>query len=497
MTDRVVLGSGSFAHSVLTTLMDRSGSLRVLTEDEDRAGTLRERGIAVEFADPTDQVTLARLDPPPDVVVVAGADPDQNLAAARTADQVFHDAFVLGYTAGGDPDAMAAYVDHVVDPGQETLSAVMDRAGDRGLRLHQLRRTMRHIDQLAIVTHDNPDPDAIASAVALQQIATASGCDAEVVYFGDITHQENRAFVNLLEFDLVGLEPDATLDEFDGIALVDHSRPGVNDQLPPETSVDIVIDHHPPREPIEAAYVDLRSNVGATSTLLVEYLKGYNLSWGTDVATGLLFGIRVDTREFTREVSSADFEAAATVLPHADLGLLERIESPSVSPETFRTIADAIANRRREGSVLLSCVGELTNRDALAQAADRLLELEDIVATVVYGVADGTIYISARSRGTDVDLGETLREAFGQIGSAGGHADMAGAQIELGVLGAVDDRDESLRSIVEGVVADRFIDALEGRTAQSVTGVFAPGGPIDPDYVADDEELSGADGDSN
>jgi hypothetical protein len=182
------------------------------------------------------------------------------------------------------------------------------------------------------------------------------------------------------------------------------------------------------------------------------------------IATGLLFGIRVDTKDFRREVSGEDFEAAAKLIQRADMEALQRIEDPSVSGETLDIVGRAIANRAAEGSVLLSCVGELSDRDALAQAADRLLDFDGIQATMVYGVLDGTIYVSARARGADIDLGEVLRDAFGQIGSAGGHAEMAGAQITLGVLDGIDDRETSLHSIVTSVVNDRFLDAVQSRS---------------------------------
>jgi nanoRNase/pAp phosphatase (c-di-AMP/oligoRNAs hydrolase) len=353
---------------------------------------------------------------------------------------------------------------------------------------------------MAIVTHDNPDPDAIASAVALGLLAERAGCETTLCYYGSISHQENRAFVNLLEYDLVELDPDdpADLEAFDGFALVDHSRPGVNDQLPEELDIDIVIDHHPPRAPVEARFVDLRSGVGATSTLLVDYLRQFGVEIPEAVATGLLFGIRVDTKDFEREVSAADFEAAAHLVPRADMGILQRIEDPSVSGETLSVIARAISNRQMEGSVLLSCVGELSDRDALAQAADRLLDMEDVQATLVYGVLDGTIYASARARGANIDLGEVLRDAFGQIGSAGGHADMAGAQITLGVLDSVDDREESLHEIVTSVVTDRFLDAVESRSHRLLGTVYGdsaygPEAVVGPPVEASDDEHGGDD----
>jgi nanoRNase/pAp phosphatase (c-di-AMP/oligoRNAs hydrolase) len=490
MVDRIVLGSSSLGHTIVESLIDRQGSVRVVTTDESRAKALRDRGVAVETAEPTEESTLRELEPP-DIVIVVGDDTGENCDAASAARAAFPESHLIAYAgegATGGVGRLTAVADRVIDPTAAVGEQIVDRAGDRGIKMRQLRRVLAGIDRLAILAHDNPDPDAIGSAVALARLAEAIGAETEVCYYGDITHQENRALVNLLGFDLRNLDPDEDLSEFDGIALVDHSRPGVNDQLPADTPIDVVVDHHPPRAPVEAQFVDLRSGVGATSTLLVDYLKRFGVGFEENVATGLLYGIRVDTQAFTRETAGVDFEAAAILLPHADLGTLERIESPSISPETFGTIADAIHNRQREGHIVTSCVGRLSNRDALAQAADRLLTLEDVTMTLVCGVRDGTIFVSGRSRGGDADLGEILRDAFGPIGSAGGHAGMAGAQIRVGVLENVDEQEGSLTSIVEQVVRERFLDAYDARA-----GVGRPqmttGRHDDDKYVVPDVEF--------
>ncbi|MFB6142496.1 MAG: DHH family phosphoesterase [Halorientalis sp.] len=490
MVSRLVVGCGPVGASLVETLSARPGDLLVLDDSERRVRRLRERGVSASQADVTDRESLADAADAPSSLVVAGADPATNLAAAEVAREAFPEALLVAY-AGDDPDpdhldGLRSLADDVIDPAAVTTDYVMERAGDAGIQVRKLRRAFWNLSEpLAIVTHDNPDPDAIASAVSLARIADSFDVEADVCYYGEITHQENRAFVNLLEFDLTQLGPDADTEKYGGFALVDHSRPGVNDQLPPDTPVDIVIDHHPPRAPIEGKFVDLRSDVGATSTLLVEYLQALGIDLDEQVATALLFGIRVDTDDFTREASPADFEAAAAVVPLANFGTLERIESPSVSGDTFETIASAIRNRRQRGQVLTSCVGDLPDRDSLAQAADRLLGMEGVTTTVVYGIREGTIFISGRARGADIDLGETLRDAFAPIGSAGGHADMAGAQIEVTdtVLDPTTDPDfdeqaeevelsaETVAGDLETFIEDRFFDALDARPRRERRGV--------------------------
>jgi nanoRNase/pAp phosphatase (c-di-AMP/oligoRNAs hydrolase) len=465
MVRRLVLGCGSVGRAVVGSVADWPGTIRVVDDAPRRAESLREENIAAVDADPTDPGIYPEQT---DVVLVLGDDPTRNLETARAARSQYPDALLVAY-AGRSPDEsvrrdLGEEVDRLIVPeavlGDRVLSVATD---SRAKRLRRLLRVLRGLDgTLAIVTHDNPDPDAIASAIALKKIAESVGVDADPCYFGDISHQENRALVNLLSLNLRNLPAGFDIGEYDGVALVDHSRPGVNDGLDPDTTVDIVIDHHPPRAPVEASFVDLRSAVGATSTLLTDYLERLNITPDRTVATALLFGIRVDTRDFVREVSVADYEAAAFLLPQVDTSILDRIESPSMSAEVLETVASAIRNREIRGTALAASVGEIRDRDALAQAAERLLDMETVQVSLVYGYADGTVYASARARGAEIDIGETLRDAFGPMGSAGGHADMAGAQIPLGILEHVDsDSRESLSEVVRKVLSDRFFETLQ------------------------------------
>jgi nanoRNase/pAp phosphatase (c-di-AMP/oligoRNAs hydrolase) len=475
MVSRLVLGCGSVGRTLVNALGDRPGEVVVVSANEHRIETLRDERVDALRADPTDPASLESVTQPVDVVVIAGDDPSANRTAAALARETYPDAFVLAY-AGKEPSRetrmdIESVADRVIGGAETAAATLVERIGEDSMRPRRLWRVLRSIDgPLAVVAHDNPDPDAIASAFALEKIATAAGCETDICYFGAITHQQNRAMVNLLDLDMRELE-EGNIAEYGGVALVDHSRPGVNDQLPQDTPVDVLIDHHPPRAPVEARFVDLRSDVGATSTLLVEYLRQLGIEVDETVATALLYGIRIDTKNFKREVSTVDFEAAAFLLPFVDDSILEQVESPSMSAETIETMARAISNREVRGSVLVSYIDDLHERDALAQSADQLLDIEGVQTTLVYGIIDGTVYCSGRTRGGDVDLGETLRDAFNQIGSAGGHAGMAGAQIPLGLL-SESDTDE-LSPIVHDVIAERFFEAFDTPGVRPGTDAFA------------------------
>ena len=464
MIRRLVLGCGPIAHTVIESVPKGRDALYVVTADSGWASTLREESIPAREGDPTDTSTFPDA---ADVVIVASDRPEQNVAAAGAARGAFPDAEILA-SVGTDPapdavETLTRVADRLIDPTEAVAGRVLDAAaGEGGQLMADLHATLRGLSgPLGVFAHDNPDPDAIASAIGLSRLAEEVGVQADACYFGEIAHQENRALVNLLDLPIRQIE-EFDPSAYDGIALVDHSRPGINDSLPTETEVDLIVDHHPMREPIQAPYTDIRSDVGATSTLLAEYFNRLGIDPGETLATALLYGIRIDTRDFTREVSAPDFEAAAYLVPMADVAALERIESPGVSGETMETIARAIRNRDVRDSVLSSCVGEIPNRDALSQAADGLLNMNGIAITFVYGFADGVAYGSARARGADLDLGEVLRDAFAEVGSAGGHADMAGAQVPLGILGTTTDEDVAdLSEVVREVIADRFFEAID------------------------------------
>ena len=458
MADRLVLGCGDLCFSLIRTVNDQEGTLEVLDPSRARVENLRELSITAQVADVTDPSALEAASVTPDVVLIFTDDPEERREAVAATRTVYPDATLLSLPVG-DGDG----VDRTFSPGGAVLEAVEEAtAGPQAERLHGLRETLQSMDgDLAILTHDNPDPDALGSALALRTIADRFDVEATISYFGDVTHQENRAFVNLLDVDLRQLTIPADLGG-DHLALVDHSQPGRNNPLPDEMPLDIVIDHHPTPKLPDASFVDVREDVGATSTLLVDYLEGYEVTIDEHVATGLLYGIRVDTRDFGREATSRDLEAVATLLPHADLSILEEVENPSLSPQTFETIGRAIHNRYVEGGTLSSCVGEVQSRDAIAQAADQLLELRGITVAIVCGYVDETIHLSGRSRGNTVDLGEAFRVAYGELGSAGGHDTMAGAQIPLDPFQTLSSAtDEDLTTVVARAVRTRFDEARE------------------------------------
>ncbi|MDY7081728.1 MAG: DHH family phosphoesterase, partial [Halobacteria archaeon] len=207
-------------------------------------------------------------------------------------------------------------------------------SGETTSRAEQLVEVLGRGDSLAIVSHDNPDPDCIASALALRAIAHESGVpDVEIFYSGEVSHQQNRAFVNLLNVDMHDFSHEA-IAEYDMVGFVDHSARGENNEVAEGRHVDIIIDHHPPDEKVEANFVDVREDFGATTTILVEYLRELDMDIDEDLATALLFAIRTETLDFLRGTTSREYEAAEFLHGIADIELLKQMIKPAFSPQT-------------------------------------------------------------------------------------------------------------------------------------------------------------------
>jgi nanoRNase/pAp phosphatase (c-di-AMP/oligoRNAs hydrolase) len=350
--------------------------------------------------------------------------------------------------------------------------AILRSARPRGA---ELRRKLADLDEVAVLMHPNPDPDAMASAIGIVCLADQVGTDATAQYAGQIRHQENRAFQTVLDLEFDRIEHVSDLAA-EAVVLVDHNVPrgfaGAKGVLP-----FAVVDHHPGDGSGES-FTDVRTDYGATASIVTEYFRDigarpvppdlhesevsseYTLP--SRIATGLLYGILTDTNDLTSGCSGADFTASSYLFQGVDEELLDRIANPQVSAEVLEAKARAIAGRSVRGPFAVSDIGQLSNVDAIPQAADELIQLEGVTAVVICGEREGTVYLSGRSRDDRVHMGRTLASAVEDIedASAGGHARMGGGQIEqeAEIPGVDAERERVDRS----VLVERLFRSMEG-----------------------------------
>ncbi|MGD8792195.1 MAG: DHH family phosphoesterase [Anaerolineae bacterium] len=286
--------------------------------------------------------------------------------------------------------------------------------------------------EILILPHNDPDPDAIASALALQHLlAQLGGVESEIVYRGLVGRAENKALVRYLGQPLRWLQA-ADLRSGRPLALVD-TQPGTgNNALPPGRTATLVFDHHPRKEGTAgAAFADVRSDLGATSTMLFQYLRAADLPFPPHLATALFYGIKTDTLGLVRGARPADVEAYFELQQRVDMEALVEIESAQVPPEYFRRLHAALHAARLYGNVVVSYVGAMQRPDLAAEMADLLLRLEGIEWVLCMGAYQDRLQLAMRSRREGGSAGRMVQAVVAERGTAGGHGMMAAGQIPL------------------------------------------------------------------
>lgn len=412
-----------------------------------------------------------------DIAFIVSDNHEANSAGMKTIKKKFPNAHIVVRAIDpiSEKELIQDGADLVLYPQQVVATAAISHL--RKFQKHHLSKKLFNTlsswtGSLGIITHTNPDPDAISSAMALAEIAKKAnpGLEIHIFYDGTIGHQENRTLVNLLDIKMEKIRPES-LGLCSHIALVDCKIPGLNNGLIPSSYVDIIIDHHSEPEgngSDKSTFVDIRQKAGACAAILTEYLIELEIEPDTMVATALLYGIRADTKQFRRNVSPHDLEYSAFLLRYSDQDLLEKIMSPQYAHETIDIIGDAIKNRKTKNGYLFSNVGYVRNRDALPQAADLLINLEGISTALVYGITDEAIIMSGRNRDLRLNLGNVMSEAFSEIGDAGGHATMAAANIPLHVFSSVREKEDLLSLVIEPILQNfyRLVGLLEDEAGE-------------------------------
>jgi len=286
--------------------------------------------------------------------------------------------------------------------------------------------------RLIILPHDNPDPDALASAAALRYLAKSlAGKEAAIGLGGYVGRAENRAMVRYLNIPLVPVA-DLPLRARDAlIALVDTQPGRQNNSLPDGVKPSIVIDHHPQYSTFkEVPFADMRDGYGATSTILTEYLMGSRLPVETKIATALFYGIMAETQDLGREASQPDMMATHFLYPHTNKRRLSKIENARVPREYFAGFRAAIDSAVIYDRAIVSILGVIRYPDLVAEMADFLLRLDQVEWAAAIGKYEDYLYVSLRTTHRDVNAGDLLQRVLGSD-HAGGHDMIAGGRLAL------------------------------------------------------------------
>lgn len=321
-------------------------------------------------------------------------------------------------------------------------------------------------DPILIAIHDYPDPDALASALALQTLGRSWGVDSTIVYGGGIGRPENAAMVKLLGIEIVSLRKICDLTKFKGAMFTDTQPAAKNQSLPSSVPVLAVIDHHSlgddtiriyttasekHRESSVNSYHDVRLDVGSSSTLALGYLMAAGMIPDARLATALFTGIKTDTDSLLRDATPADIRAYTNLIPLADMQMVAGISRPPLGRDYFRLLDQAMRQTLVYNNCLIADCGEITAPDAISVISDLLVKNESTFYALAHGSKGNRHYFSLRVKPPSNDATRVMLQTVGRDGKGGGHNLSAG--------GFVDATEKNKQTILEEC-RDRFLLAV-------------------------------------
>lgn len=286
----------------------------------------------------------------------------------------------------------------------------------------------------------NADPDAIASAMAVSRLLWRKVLNVTISNINIIKRPDNLAMTRLLS---VTLTPFSELDpaQYSRIVVVD-SQPDHNEMLA-LLKPDVIIDHHPDTG-IKAPYMDIRPNYGATATIMTEYLHAARVKPSVKLATGLFHAIKTDTNDFKGQTLIEDVRAFQYLFRYANIHLARKIEQADLRFDFLKYFKIALHNMRMRKKKVFVHLGTVATPDVCVIIADFFMRVNSVTWSIVSGISAKKLIIIFRNDGIRKNAGAAAKEGFGQIGSAGGHKNMARAEIDLSNLkNQIDYKDEN------------------------------------------------------
>lgn len=276
-----------------------------------------------------------------------------------------------------------------------------------------------------IQTHNFPDPDAIASAFGLQVLLAKFNIPTTICHHGNI---ERMATANMVAEFGISMKIDKELQDMgpdDYIITVDSQKGNANilDLVGNEVAC---IDHHPVFNEIDSyKYTDIRM-VGSCATIIADYYRIYNIDMPQEVATALLYGLKMDTKDFTRGVTDLDVEIYKYLFPKANNAQIRHFQSGVIQYDELEAFVDSMKNIDIYNGVAFAFLNFDCADAFVATVSDFILNLDVVNFCVVYSRRENGFKFSVRSELDELNAGEIVLAALSDVGRGGGHKSMAG-----------------------------------------------------------------------
>lgn len=326
------------------------------------------------------------------------------------------------------------------------------------VKAHALRELLETKDRLLIMGHKIGDIDSFGAAIGMYRIATALNKKASIVInevTSSVRPMMDRFQTNEYPEDLflTGREAADTVDASTALVVVDVNRPSYSEapELLKLVKTIVVIDHHrQSSEVISNATLSYVEPYASSACEMVAEILQYvadSIRMKSAEADAMYAGIVIDTNNFTNQAGVRTFEAAAFLRRNgADVTRVRKLFRDKM--EDYKARAEAVRNAEvfDKAFAISVCPSEGVESPTVvgAQAANELLDIIGIKASVVLTPYEGKIYVSARS--IDEINVQVMMEKLG----GGGHRTIAGAQLPgMGVEEAKDKIKDIIRTMQE------------------------------------------------
>ncbi len=287
-----------------------------------------------------------------------------------------------------------------------------------------------------IMGHKMSDLDAIGSALGVYAAVESCGQKGYIVVNEDATVAQNLIdkVKNTFADKEIFITPERALEmarRSSLLVVVDCHTQKMSElgQLAEICERAVIIDHHRRLvdeiiKSVVSYHEPYASSASELVTELIQYIFPQSYDMSPVYADALLSGIMLDTRHFSEQCGVRTFEAAA-YLRRQGASTANVLRLFSVSKELYDAKANIVRKASLYNGIAISLNEELDEEMMIAipQAANDLLGITDIDASIVAVKIKDRINISARSLGS-VNV-QVLMEEIG----GGGHLTMAGAQL--------------------------------------------------------------------
>jgi nanoRNase/pAp phosphatase (c-di-AMP/oligoRNAs hydrolase) len=337
------------------------------------------------------------------------------------------DAGGAGATAVAIParDRRTAFVESCVETIADSAVAAEQHSRGRP-KARRLIRLLSDKHNILITSHRSPDPDALASVMAMARLLEIKLPDAKITMSvrGRTGGGINDSFAKLANVKLTPWD-DASLPGYDAIILLDCQPISAYRPL-------AVIDHHRTRGKRPTwPFSDIRTEVGAATSIVFNYFMDLEVPIHPDLAAAMLFAIESDLAGAAGTPGELDNLALSSLTLLANTRKLYQMRYVDLPQSYYVAFASALKNAVYYETAMMSHLESIDALEQPAVMADLLLRFDKVQASLVTAVDENKLLISLRTSSPRISAADMARRLLRHIGEGGGHRTKAGGYIAL------------------------------------------------------------------